>query len=173
MLRLQYPWNHTHSPPNLEGMSSDALANYLPSLVVVTITQASKEHDKHRQVPRSIPTAYKSRSLLRTPTPETRYLPLFRIWIPNWEIWLERDSSPNKLKQIHKHQFLACKPRLQLGEMFRLQYPWNHTHSPRNLEGMSSDALANYLPSLVAVTLTQASDEHDKQMCIKVHSYSV
>ena len=100
--------------------------------------------------------------LLCTLTTEARYAQSFRILIPNWEIWLGRDSSPNMLKQVHKHQFLAHKPRLQLGETLQLWYLSNHTHSPPNLEGMSSDALANYLPSLVAVTLTQASNEHDK-----------
>ena len=32
-------------PPNLEGTSTDALANYLPNLVAVTIAQASNKHD--------------------------------------------------------------------------------------------------------------------------------
>ena len=163
MLWLQYQWNHTHSPPNLVWMSSDDLANHLPSLIAVTLTQASNEHHKETHVWRSNPTVSKSRSLLRTLTHEARYSSSLYIHIPNLKIWLGRDSCPNIPKQVNKHQFLACKPRLQLGEMLWLQYQWNHTHSPPNLVWMSSDDLANHLPSLIAVTLTQASNEHHKE----------
>ena len=158
MLRLRYPWNHTHSPPNLEGMSSDTLANYLPSLVAITLTQASNGHDKHRHTPRSIPTASKSRSLLCTLTHKACYSPSFHIRKPNWEIWFRMDSCPNVPKLVNKHQLLACKPRLQLGEMLQLWYPLNHTHSPPTLAQTSRKDVGMHTPTFDFLCLIQASN---------------
>ena len=79
-------WDELTSLHNLEGMSRDALANYSPSLVVVTLTQASNEHHKGAHVWSSIPTVSKSRSLQRTLTHEARYSSSLYIHIPNLQI---------------------------------------------------------------------------------------
>ena len=58
-------------------------------------------------------TVSKSRSLWHTLTHKACYSPPFQVPIPNLDIWLGRDSCPNIPKHVHKHYFLACKPRLQ------------------------------------------------------------
>ena len=82
------------------------------------------------------------------------------------------DSCSKVPKFVYKYQLLACKPRLQLGEMLRLRYPLNYAHSPPTMAQTSCEDVGMHTPTFDFLCLIQASNQPWKLIPPNRHHFS-